>query len=62
MDVEKEGLKILVEDQKKQIHALHVELEKLSAETVALKHTLMVAQGEIRLMRQDRDYVTEEAA
>ena len=62
MDYEKQGLQELVDNQKKQIHELHLTLEEVSAESVALKHALEVAQGQIRLMCQDRDYIVEDAA
>ena len=62
MDYEKQGLHDLVDSQKRQIHDLHLQLEQLSAEGVALRHAIEVAQGQIRLMCQDRDYIAEEAA
>jgi|DEB0MinimDraft_10_1074344.scaffolds.fasta_scaffold03047_12 hypothetical protein len=57
------GLKAENESLKKQIHELHLTVERLSAEGVALKHALQVARGQISLLCRDRNYeVGEDAA
>ncbi len=61
MNHEIHGLKELVNDQKKQIHDLHLAIEEMSVENVALRHALQAARGEIALMRQDRMFVEEVA-
>jgi len=61
MEYEIQGLRELTESQRKEIHQMHLQLEDVLTENVALRHALQAARGEIALMRQDRMFVEEVA-